>query len=57
MVRASVSLSSCFAVVPEETSEWNPLMVPQAMVTNSRGNSGSGETRSGLLVPMPQNPL
>jgi hypothetical protein len=44
-------LLSCFAVVPEETSEWNPLIVPHAMVTNSIGNSGNGATAS-----TPRNP-
>ena len=39
MKRASVSLSSILGVVPEETSEWNPEIAPQAMVTNRKGNS------------------
>ena len=39
MKRASVSLSSCLEVVPEETIPWNPDTAPQAMVTNSRGTS------------------
>jgi len=28
----------CLDVVPEETRPWKPLMAPQAMVTNKRGN-------------------
>ncbi len=49
MTRASDSWFSCFDVVPDETSEWKPLMVPHAMVMNSSGNNGWSVT--------PQKPL
>ena len=35
--RASVSLSSCLELVPEETIPWKPEMAPHAIVTNSSG--------------------
>ena len=34
---ASVSLSSCLEVVPEETREWKPEIAPQATVVNRIG--------------------
>ncbi len=34
---ASVSLSSCFELVPDATMPWNPDTAPQAMVTNKSG--------------------
>lgn len=37
MILASFSLLSCFAVVPEATSEWKPEIAPQATVTKSIG--------------------
>ena len=49
---ASVSLSSCLEVVPEETREWKPEMAPQAMVVNSTGNTGEvafSDCRTGRL--------
>ena len=39
-------------MVPEETSEWNPLIVPQAIVMKSSGNSGASPAASA-----PQKPL
>ena len=38
--RASLSLFTCLEVVPDETSPWNPLIAPQAMVTKSMGKIG-----------------
>src|SRR5690625_3210536 len=35
--RASVSLSSCFDVVPDDTREWKPDTAPQAIVMNRNG--------------------
>ena len=37
---ASGSQLSCFDVVPEPTSPWNPEIAPQAIVTNNSGTSG-----------------
>jgi hypothetical protein len=31
---------TCFEVVPEETSPWNPEIAPQAIVMNRKGISG-----------------
>ena len=39
MKRASLSRLSSLGVVPEEMSEWNPEIAPQAMVTNTKGNN------------------
>ncbi len=51
MTRASDSWLSCFDVVPEETSEWKPLMVPHAMVMNSSGNSGlAGDAHESVVA-------
>ena len=36
---ALVSLSSCFAVVPDAIRLWKPEHAPQATVMNSAGNS------------------
>ena len=49
---ASFSLSSCLAVVPEETREWKPEIAPQAMVVNRTGNTGvvhSADCSTGML--------
>ena len=32
-------------VVPEEISAWNPLTAPQAMVMQTKGNTGPGTTK------------
>jgi hypothetical protein len=56
MRRASLSLFSCLAVVPDDTSEWNPLIVPQAMVTNNSGNSGV-IPRSPIARSLPKKPM
>ena len=34
------NLSSCLDVVPDETKPWNPLIAPQAIVTNKKGIIG-----------------
>ena len=47
---ASVSLSSCLEVVPEETREWKPEMAPQAMVVNRTGKMGLPAPVSGLVT-------
>ena len=47
---ASVSLSSCLEVVPEETREWKPEMAPQAMVVKSTGKMGLPAPVSGLVT-------
>ena len=50
---ASVSLSSCLEVVPEDTREWKPEMAPQAMVVNRTGNTGvvdSALWNTGMLL-------
>ena len=41
----SFSRASSFGVVPEEISEWNPLTAPQAMVMQTKGNTGPGTTK------------
>ena len=45
MGRASISRSSCLAVVPEETNEWNPEAAPQAITMNTKGNIGGAPFR------------
>ena len=42
--RMSFSLASSFGVVPEEISAWNPLTAPQAIVMQTKGNTGPGTT-------------
>src|ERR1700756_1068881 len=37
-IRGSVSRAMSLGVVPLEIREWNPLMAPQAMVMNAKGN-------------------
>ncbi len=62
MRRASLSLSICLAVVPEETSEWKPLTAPQAMTMKRKGmmlgESGTerkaGATNGGLTMNRPR---
>ena len=44
MSRASLSRVSIFGVVPDATSAWKPLMAPQAMVMNAKGNSFPANT-------------
>ena len=39
MMRAWLSFSSNFGVVPEAINEWKPDSAPQAMVMNRNGNS------------------
>ncbi len=39
MSRASPSWRSILGVVPDATSAWKPLMAPQAIVMNAKGNS------------------
>ena len=49
--RASVSLLSCFDVVPEPTRPWKPEIAPHAMVTNSRGKRGGADAGTlGLMA-------
>src|SRR5690606_27154392 len=60
----SSSLSICLDVVPEATREWNPLIAPQAIVTNNTGKikpkfSGATVTDvsisiTGLATKIPQ---
>jgi hypothetical protein len=63
MKRASVSPAICLAVVPEETSEWNPLAAPQAMMMKTKGKmdgapSGLGRklgaAKSGCQTKIPR---
>ena len=42
--RASDSRSSSFGVVPDEISEWNPEMAPQAMVIKQNGKTFPAKT-------------
>ena len=42
IMRASVSLSTIFGVVPDATREWKPEIAPQAMVMNTNGYSLPG---------------
>jgi hypothetical protein len=51
-------LSSCFEVVPDDTSEWKPEMAPQAMVMNRNGKklgepSGVSFTTGATIVFIP----
>ena len=52
MRQACPSWSSCLQVVPEETTEWNPLIAPQAMVTNIMGQSGPAAGQSAGRNPV-----
>ena len=45
MRRMSFSRASSLGVVPEAMSEWKPLMAPQAMVMQTKGNTGPGTTK------------
>ena len=38
-MRASLSRSSSLGVVPDATSAWKPLMLPQAIVMKTNGNT------------------
>ena len=40
-----VSLSIIFGVVPDAISEWNPETAPQAIVMQTKGNTGPAKTR------------
>ncbi len=37
------SLETIFGVVPEEISEWNPEIAPQAIVMKQNGNIGRND--------------
>ncbi len=48
IIRASVSLSSIFGVVPDETSAWKPEIAPHAIVTKT-----NGKIFPGMIGPPP----
>ena len=48
MMGASLSLSICLEVVPDDTSAWNPETAPQAITTKTNGKMGGAPLGSGL---------